>query len=123
MPLGSEGDALPPALCDGPAPVVDGLTLPAEDEPELGVGVGVGVEPGDGGALDWPGELGDALAEGGALVADEVGAGVEPYPPCNVTTVPPGEKVTVLVHGPEGAPLVAVATTAWDRPAASVPEL
>jgi hypothetical protein len=82
----------------------------------VGVGVGVGVV--DGGGLDGVLEAGGAVLGG----AEPVG-GVAVEPPCRVTTTPPGAKVTVLVHCPAGAALVAVAVTAADRPGASVPEL
>lgn len=88
---------------------------------------------GPGPCTDEPG-AGDAVApvDGAPGVAEpvappEVGFvdaldGAE-YPPCSVTTAPPGEKVTVLVHSPAGAALVAVAVMASDWPPASVPEL
>jgi hypothetical protein len=104
----------PPAgtLCvgrtaEGPAPAAD----------ELGVGVGVEVEPA--GGLLGGAELEDPPDAGGVEGAPE---GFD-EPPCRVTTAPPGEKVIVLVHCPEGAALVAVAVMACDRPPPSVPEL
>lgn len=122
-----DADADAPPLRDGPA--TDGPTPPAEDDDELAlpVGAGVGVDPGDAEELVRPGELGDALpvggaVVGGALVGCEDGPDVEPLPPRSVTTAPPGAKVTVLVHAPDGAALVTEATIVCTCPPASVPE-
>lgn len=110
---------------DGPTPLVDAEELALDVE--VGVGVGVGVEPGDDEEPDWPGELGDALPVGGVVVGGVVvgcedGPDVGPLTPRRVTTAPPGANVTVLVHVPDGAAPVTLATIACDCPAASVPE-
>ena len=74
------------------------------------------MDPGDPGELVGPGELGVPPPVGGAVVGGALVDGVEldvgPLKPCNVTTAPPGENVTVLVHDPAGAALVAVAMIA-----------
>lgn len=114
---GDDGVALilpPPAgtVCVGRT--AEGPTLPADT---LGMGVGVEVDPA--GGLLGGAEPVDPPDTGGLAGALE---GFED-PPCSVTTAPPGEKVIVLVHCPEGAALVAVAVMACDRPPARVPEL
>ena len=90
---------------EGPAPAADVLGVGVEVDPAGGL-LG-GAEP-----VDPP----DAGGLAGALDGFE-------DPPCSVTTAPPGEKVIVLVHCPEGAVLVAVVVMACDCPPARVPEL
>jgi hypothetical protein len=74
----------------------------ADGEPDGGVSVGGAVLAGP----ELVGALGDVAVD----------------PPRRVTTAPPGENLTVLVHGPVGAASVTLAMIATDRPAASVPE-
>jgi hypothetical protein len=99
LPLWRTADGL------GPLPVG------VDDGP---LGVGPEVEPegvGDGGEVEGGGVVGGALLGGGAV------------PPRIVSTVPPGENVTWLVHCPAGAADVAVAVMTTDWPAPKVPEV
>lgn len=106
------------SLRDGPA--VDGPTPLVDDALARGVDVAVG--PGDADELDPPpdapdDELADALplageVVGGALLGCELGPDAGPPTPRRVTTAPLGANVTVLVHDPDGAALVTVATIA-----------
>jgi hypothetical protein len=108
--VGDDAGALalapPPAGAVRVGPTADGLTRRAES---LGVGRGVGVDvdPADGvpGGVEPCDDPPEAGGLAGALEGFE-------DPPCSVTTAPPGEKVIVLVHGPDGAALVTVATIA-----------
>ena len=102
----------------GPDPEPEPDPEPPDGEPDPDPEPDPEPPPADpvGGGEDADPEGADEPDDGGA----PVGAAADC--PVSVTTSPPGEKVTLLVHWPGGAAAVALAVTSVSCPAASVPE-